>query len=83
MRRISFVEHAEKHDHQQDEIFDEIDQNAPLELVGASESTCAQNWRPLGVTLGNSGCQRNWACAHTRNLFRPSTQLRIEVTVFN
>jgi hypothetical protein len=39
MRRIPLVEHAKYHDHQQNRILNEINHDAPLELVCAAEGT--------------------------------------------
>jgi len=39
MRRIPLVKYAENHNGQQDGIFDKINRDAPLELIGASDAT--------------------------------------------
>jgi len=39
MRRIPLVKYAENHDGQQDEIFDKINHDAPLELVRGADVT--------------------------------------------
>ena len=39
MRRIPLVKYAENHDDQQDEVFDKINQDAPLKLFRFADVT--------------------------------------------
>ena len=54
MCRIPLVKHAVDHDRQQNKIFNKVNQDAPPELVCATDDTGMQSWRPFGVTLSSS-----------------------------
>ena len=53
MSCVPFVKYAQNHDPQQDEVFNEVDHNTPLELGRLGDATCAELGGPLGLTLNS------------------------------
>jgi hypothetical protein len=54
MGRIPPAKQAKKHNRQQNRVFNEVDHDAPLELVCVAEETRLQAWRPFDMTLNGS-----------------------------